>query len=227
MRLAVRRVYDFGAEAGIVGPTLLSPDAWDAVRQLPGAFRLADSREEWLEAGAAEPYPSRAAAAVEVLVSLGARTVCSHGVGTALLEQRLHLQAPELRLTCTDFAPQTIARLESLFEGVELVVSDLRDGASLPAADAHVMHRLDQELTREEWHGVFSRIAAPVLFVPSEILTPRSAAKELARRALRPRATSAGLFRNEAALRDLWSQWHDDRRIVLADETAFVLTPRS
>ena len=226
MKLAIRRVYDFGADADAVGPTLLTPEAWDAVRRLPGGFELTDSRETWLEAGSAEPYPKRAAAAANVLRELGAASVCSHGVGTALLEQRLHLQAPDLELTCTDFAPQTIARLAVLFDGVALVVSDLRDSASLPEADAHLMHRLDQELTREEWHGVFSSLAAPVVFVPSEILTPRSAAKELVRRAIRPRATNAGLFRNEAALRDLWSPWYDDDRVAFADETAFVLTPK-
>lgn len=226
MRLAIRRVYDFGAEKEIVGPTLLTPEAWDAVRRLPGAFELEDSRQAWLEAGAAEPYPSRATAAADVFRRLGAGSVCSHGVGTALLEQRLHVHEPELRLTCTDFAPETIARLTRLFDGVELVVSDLRDAASLPAADAHLMHRLDQELTREEWHDVFARLAAPVLFVPSEILTPRSAAKELARRVIRPRATNAGLFRNEAALRDLWSHWYDDDRVAFADEAAYLLTPR-
>jgi hypothetical protein len=226
VRLAIRRVYDFGREADVVGPTLLTPEAWDAVRRLPGAFELASSREDWLEAGAAEPYPSRAAAVANVLRELGASSLCSHGVGTALLEQRLHLQAAELRLTCTDFAPETIARLQTLFDGVELVVSDLRDAASFPPADAHLMHRLDQELTRAEWHGVFSRLDAPVLFVPSEILSPGSAVKELLRRALRPRATSAGLFRNEAALRDLWSPWFDDRRLAVADETGYLLTPR-
>jgi hypothetical protein len=226
VRLAVRRVYDFGAERAEVGPTLLSPEAWDAVRRLPGAFRLPESREEWLAAGSTEPYVSRAAAVVEVANQLGAGSLCSHGVGTALLEQQVQHLAPELALTCTDFAPDTVERLRSLFEGVEFVRADLRDAESLPQADLHLMHRLDQELSREEWHSVFASLASPVLFVPSEILTPAAAIKELVRRVLRPRATSAGLFRNEAALRDLWSPWFDDRRLAVADETGFLLTPR-
>ena len=226
MRLAVRRVYDFGAERAEVGSTLLSPEAWDAVRRLPGAFRLPESRDEWLAAGSTEPYMSRAAAVVDVARSLGAGSLCSHGAGTALLEQQVQLLAPELALTCTDFAPGTVAGLRSLFEGVELVQSDLRDVESLPRANLHLMHRLDQELSREEWHRVFASLEAPVLFVPSEILTPVAAAKELVRRVLRPRATRAGLFRNEAALRDLWSPWFDDRRVAVGDEAGFLLTPR-
>lgn len=226
MRLAVRRVYDFGAERSEVGSTLLSPEAWDAVRRLPGAFRLADSREEWLAAGSTEPYISRATAVVGVASQLGAGSLCSHGVGTALLEQQVQHFAPEIALTCTDFAPDTVERLRSLFEGVELVQSDLRDVESLPQADLHLMHRLDQELSREEWHSVFASLSSSVLFVPSEILTPVAAVKELVRRVLRPQATSAGLFRNEAALRDLWAPWFGDRRVAVADEAGFLLTPR-
>jgi hypothetical protein len=226
VRLAVRRVYDFGAERSAVGSTLLSPEAWDAVRRLPGAFRLPDSRQEWLAAGSAEPYISRATAVVEQARTLGARSLCSHGVGTALLEQQVQRLAPELALTCTDFAPDTVERLRSLFDGVELMRSDLRDVDSLPQADLHLMHRLDQELSREEWRTVFASLDAAVLFVPSEILTPVAAVKELVRRVLRPRATSAGLFRNEAALRDLWSVWFEDRPVAVADEAGFLLTPR-
>jgi hypothetical protein len=225
VRIAVRRVYDFGAQTDDVGPTLLSPEAWDAVRRLPGAFHLADTRAEWLKAGAREPNPSRAAGVASLLSELGATSLCSHGVGGALLEQQLHLQWPEMRLVCTDFGPETVARLELLFDEADVRLLDLRDEADVPAADVHLMHRLDQELTRDEWHRVFARLRAPVVFVPSEILTPLSAAKELVRRALRPRATSAGLFRNEAALRELWSRWFEDRRVRVADETGFLLTP--
>lgn len=227
MKLVVRRVYDFGAQRDEVGETLLSPSAWDAVRRLPGAFHLDDTRAEWLAAGSSPPYPQRAQAVAALVRELGASSLCSHGAGGALLEQRLHELMPELHLTCTDFAPETVARLRELFTGADVVVADLLDPASLPRAELHLMHRLDQELTREEWHDVFSGLDAPVLFVPSEILTPTSAAKELARRALRPRATRAGLFRNEAALRDLWSSWFDDRHVQLADETGFLLTSRA
>ena len=227
MRIAVRRVYDFGTQAAQVGPTLLSPAAWDAVRQLPGPFRLPESRAEWLEVGAREPYPSRAAAVVALLRELGPSSICSHGVGGALLEQQLQRQWPEITLICTDFAPETVVRLELLFDDAQVLLSDLRDSASLPHADAHLMHRLDQELARDEWRDVFARLDAPVLFVPSEILTPGRAARELVRRALRPHATSAGVFRNEAALRDLWSPWFADRRVRVADETGFLLTPCS
>lgn len=227
MKLVVRRVYDFGVQRDEVGKTLLSPDAWDAVRRLPGAFHLQDTREEWLAAGSQPPYPDRARAVVELARKLGASSLCSHGAGGALLEQRVQQLAPELVLTCTDFAPETVAGLRRLFAEANVVAADLREPSSLPHADLHLMHRLDQELSERQWHAVFSRLEAPVVFVPSEILTPAAAAKELVRRLLHPGATGAGWFRNEKALRALWSPWFDDRCVEIGDEPGYLLLPRS
>lgn len=227
MKLVIRRVYDFGAQRANVGESLLSPAAWDAVRTLPGAFRLQDTRVEWVLTASRSPFPERARSVVDIARGLGARSVCSHGVGGALLEQQLHELAPDIILTCTDFAPMTVTRLRDLFTGVRVIVSDLRDPDSLPDVDLHLMHRIDQELSEREWHAAFARLAAPVVFVPSEILTPAQAAKELVRRVLRPRATGAGWFRNESALRALWSPWFEDRSLSIGEEPGYLLTPRA
>ena len=226
MKLVVRRVFDFGHQRDEVGETLLSPGAWDAVRRLPGAFHLQDTREQWLADGSQPPYPERAKSVAALAQRVGALSLCSHGVGGGLLEQQVHQLAPELELTCTDFAPETVGGLSELFEGANVVVADLRDPSSLPRADLHLMHRLDQELSEHEWHAVFARLDAPVVFVPSEILTLVVAAKELVRRTLRPRATGAGWFRNEAALRALWSPWFEDGPVQIGDEIGFLLSPR-
>ena len=226
MKLVVRRVFDFGHQRDEVGETLLSPDGWDAVRRLPGAFHLQDTREQWLADGSQPPYPERAKSVIALAHRVGALSLCSHGAGGALLEQQVHRLAPELELTCTDFAPETVSALRELFEGANVVVTDLRDPSALPRADLHLMHRLDQELSEHQWHAVFARLDAPVVFVPSEILTLAAAAKELVRRTLRPRATSAGWFRNEGALRALWSPWFEDRPVQIGDEIGFLLSPR-
>jgi hypothetical protein len=227
VRLVVRRVFDFGAQRDDVGDTLLTPDAWDAVRRLPGAFHLQDTREQWLADGSQPPYPERAKSVVSLAQRVGALSLCSHGAGGALLEQQVHRLAPELELTCTDFAPETVVGLRELFEGANVVIADLRDPTSLPRADLHLMHRLDQELSEHQWHAVFAWLDAPVVFVPSEILTLVAATKELVRRTLRPRATAAGWFRNEGALRALWSPWFEDSRVQIGDEVGFLLSPRS
>ena len=226
MKLKLRRVYDFGADAATVGRDLLSPEGWDAARDLEGPFGLPSTRAEWLAAAATPENAARAAELVALARSLGARRVCSHGVGTALLEQQAQRQAPELEWICTDFAPRTVERLRELFPEAEVVRHDLaRD--PLPQADLHLLHRLDQELADAQWRSVFARLDAPAAFVPSELLTLPQLGKELLRRVRHPRATSAGWFRSEDALRALWRDRFDDERIELGGLPGFLLRPRS
>jgi hypothetical protein len=168
----------------------------------------------------------RAREILAIAEELGARSLCSYGVGGALIEQQIHRLDPDLRLVCADFAPRAVARLQQLFPEVEVVLRDLsRDGPL--AADLHLVHRLDQELSHEDWRGVFARVQGPVIFVPSAVLGPIGTAKELVRRFRHPSATFAGWFRNEAALRDLWSPWFDDQPVTIGGLTGFLLLPRT
>ena len=225
MKLRVRHVYDFGPEGKAVGRNLVSPEAWDAARDIPGPFGLSETREEWERAGATEANRERAGELLAIVRSVGAEHVCSHGVGTGLLEQQLVRLAPDLRLTCTDFAPRSVERLCELFPEAEVIRHDLaRD--PLPRADLHVMHRLDQELTDLEWHAVFAQLDVPVVFVPSEILTFRRALATLARRWRHPGGSRAGVFRNEAALRSLWQPRFADRPLAIGGHRGFLLEPR-
>lgn len=225
MKITVRRVYDFGGEATSVGADLLTPQAWDAARDSGGGFGLAASREEWEREGAAPANVARAREVLAVAHEVGAASLCSYGPGGALIEQQLHRLEPGLRITCADFAPRTVQRLRELFdEDVEVVVRDLGADGPLPA-DLHFMHRIDQELTAEQWHAVFAQIREPVLFVPSTVLTPATTAKEIVRRIRRRHATFAGWFRNEAALRALWGPWFDDGPVTIGGLQGFVLNP--
>lgn len=226
MRVTIRRVYDFGQDVGAIGFDLLTPRAWDAVRETDGPFALASSREEWERAGATTGNIERATQIVEVARDLHARSLCSYGVGGALLEQQIYRLMPELQLTCTDFAPRTAERVRMLFPEAEVASHDLAIDGPLPA-DLHLMHRLDQELSSEKWRWVFERTHNPILFVPSTILSPFGAGKELLRRVRRPKATSAGWFRNEPALRSLWSPWFDDHSATIGGLRGFVLVPRA
>jgi hypothetical protein len=147
-------------------------------------------------------------------------------VGTALLELNISRAAPALRLICTDYAPRTVERLALLFPEAELVLRDLAD-PDPPSAALHLMHRLDAELDDDAWRKVFARLPEAVLFVPNVVLDLNGAARELGRRVLRRgRLTNAGWFRNEAALRALWSETHLDRRVTVGGAPSFLLSPR-
>lgn len=226
MRIRVRHAYDFGPERAVVGSTLLNPSAWDAARSLPGPFELPDSRADWERSSRRGDLEQRAQDVARVARELGATSLCSHGVGTAALELNLHWAAPELKLTCTDYAPLTVERLRRLFPEAEVVLRDLSDSGP-PAADLHLMHRLDAELGDEDWRRVIAPIDRPIIFVPNVVLDLAGAAREVARRVLRRGSlTEAGWFRNEAALRALWSESHDDRPLTISDSRAFLLEPR-
>jgi hypothetical protein len=225
VKIRVRHVYDFGPEGDAVGSDLVTPTGWDAARDIPGPFGLPDTREEWERLGATTANEQRAGELLSVVRTVGATAVCSHGVGTGLLEQALLRLAPDLRLTCTDFAPRAAERLRSLFPEAEVIRHDLaRD--PLPQADLHVMHRLDQELSDEQWRRVFAELQVPVVFVPSEILDLKTALQAILRRLRNRNATAAGLFRNEAALRSLWSDRFTDGPLAIGGLRGFLLRPR-
>ncbi len=209
-----------------MGGTLLDPSAWDAARSLPGPFELPETRAEWELGARRGDLRERARDVANVARELGAASLCSHGVGTASLELNLHGVAPELQVTCTDFAPLTVERLRRLFPEAVVILRDLV-APDPPIADLHLMHRLDAELDDDDWRSVFAGIDRPILFVPNVVLDLAGAAREAARRLVRRGSlTEAGWFRNEAALRALWSRSHRDRPLTVSDSRAFLLEPR-
>jgi hypothetical protein len=105
-----------------------------------------------------------------------------------------------------------------------VIVHDIRVEEPLPA-DLHLIHRLDTELSNDEWPRTLARFAQPVIFIAGETLRPRAAARELVTRFRHPRATKAGWLRTEDALRALWRGSHDDEPVE-ADLPAYLLLPR-
>jgi hypothetical protein len=226
MRLRVPHTYDFGAARDQVGADLVTPAGWDAARAVPGPFALATTRAEWRRLAERDDLARRAADIVEIVRQIDAATLCSHGVGTALLEANVQRLAPSLRLVCTDYAPRTVERLRQLFPEAEILLRDLTAPAP-PPADLHLMHRLDAELDDAAWQRVFAALPEPILFVPNVLLDLKGALRELARPVVRVgRVTRAGWFRNEAALRSLWRSTHRDTPVEVGGAPAFLLEPR-
>jgi hypothetical protein len=222
--LTIPHYYDFGEERDRVGATLASPDAWDALRETAGAFGLARERESW-ERSADEPeLRARAEAIARVARRVGARRVCSYGVGSARLELQLHREAPDLELTCTEYAPRTVHALREVFTEATIVRHDLRADPPLDA-DLHVLHRLDAELSDAEWPAVFARFRQPTLVVAGTLLDWDGLRRELSTRR-RDGATRAGWTRTPAGLERLWRGSHGAERLIVGDLPGYLLSPR-
>jgi hypothetical protein len=225
VKVTLRHHFDFGDASEALRGDLVQPGSWDSIRETEGPFYLPQTRTEWETAVVTSENRSRADAVARVADELGARRVVSHGVGVGALELCLVLTAPQLELTCTDYSPRTVERLERLFPEARVLQHDLRSDAPLDA-DLHVMHRIDTELDRDEWRRVFSGLASPIVFVPGLILGVSSFGRELFRRLARRRLTKAGYLRNESALRDLWSGSFVSEPLRVGGERGFLLRPR-
>jgi hypothetical protein len=163
----------------------------------------------------------RAAAVAAVCGRLGVRDLVSYGAGGGVFEVALGLAAPELRLSVTDFGPQSVERLRGLFG--EAHEHDLRADAPLPA-DLHLLYRVDTEFGDRVWRRVLDRFGT-TLFVPGGLGSTRSVIRQAMRGALR-RQPRVGSLRNEAAMVSLWSRSHTWERLPVGDLTGFLLHPR-
>jgi len=167
----------------------------------------------------------QAEAVVAVARRVRAGRLCSYGVGTAALERAIVREACRLELTCTDYAPQTVARLQTLFPEALVVRHDLLADGPLPA-DLHLLYRIDTEFSNAQLRRIFARFEEPVVVVPALLLGPRVLGREVYLRLFRPRATRAGWVRTKAALRALWTPTHDDTESRAGREPLFLLERR-
>jgi len=223
MRLTIPHYFDFGVDRDRVGRRLVQPGAWDAARDTDGPFGLPDTRAEW-EAKAADPaLAARAQDIAAIVRKNGAKRVCSYGVGTGVLELGLWRAAPELELTCTDYAPRTVERLRTLFPEAGVVRHDLLADEPLDV-DFHLLHRVDTEFPDPQLRDILARFQQPVLLVPSVLLTWRLVLHELLVRLRRPRATRAGWLRSEAAFLALWRDRFHARDVTVGSARGFLLT---
>lgn len=222
--LTIRHRYDFGPDRDRVGACLVNPQSWDSVRETSGPFGLPSTRAAWEQAASEGDFAERAAAIAAVADELGARRICSYGVGAAFIELNLAWLRPDLELICTDFTPRTLERLRKLFPEAEVRHHDLLADPPLEA-HFHLFHRIDSELSNRQWRTVLSRFREPILLVATELLEMDTLVRELRLRSS-GEASAAGYIRTEAGLRSFWRSSHHDRKIAIGSLTGFLLTPR-
>jgi hypothetical protein len=207
----MRHSYDF-SDIADVGDEL-DEGGWDKLRRSASIFGQWEPTGEQLDA-----VRPRVEAVVAIAAALNARRVCSYAVGGGLIEREL-VNAPGIELTCTEYAPETVARLGTIFPRVTL--HDLRDGP-LTGFDLHVLHRVDTELSNRDWRAYVEAIAEPHLFAVSEYLDAGGLRRELSLR--RRRATKAGWLRTESAFRRLLPKHAE--RVSIGDLDGYLVTSR-
>ena len=225
MRLTIPHLYDFGAERELVGDDLISPEAWDAMRATDGPFGLAETRAEWEAQSRRPELEARARDVLEIARRLRAGRVCSYGVGTGLLELCLSRVGPQVELVCTDYAPQTVERLQALFHEATVVQHDLRSDEPVPAG-LHLLHRVDTELSNAALARLLARFTEPVLLVPAHLLGPRLLLREAYVRLRHRGAARAGWVRTESVFRSLWARTHEATDVQVGGTRAFLLVRR-
>jgi len=228
MRVTIRHHFDFGADRELVGDDLGTPQSWDALRtRTTGAFAAATTREELAQMADERPEIGERARAVDRrLEEWGAGTVASYGVGGGVLECWLERIRPERRLQLAEYAPATVERLRGLFPGAEVHRHDLLADPPLPA-DAHLLHRVDTELSDAEWHDALGRFARErVLVVATDVATPKRLLQELLVRLRSRELTRAGWLRTRDAFEALWRETHVAEPLRLHDLDGWALTPR-
>jgi hypothetical protein len=228
--LTIRHVYDFGGDRGLVGDDLVRPEDWDALRvQTDGPFALPATREAW-ERSALERLElvARAAAVSAWADGTGAQRIASYGVGGATLEYLLWRERPQRGLILSDYAPAAVQRLAGLFPEAEVRRFDLLADPPLDA-DVHLFHRVDTELTNDQWRTVLGgRFAGVrVLLVATEVASLRRMSWEVRSRLSRRPTTRAGWLRNRAAFERLWRDSHVAEPVRMHDLDAWDLRPRA
>jgi hypothetical protein len=228
VRLTLPHRYDFGADADVVGEELLRPEAWDRLRlRTNGPFSIASDRDE-LErhADAHREIGERMKLVDDLLCERGARTVVSYGAGGAVPELWLLRVDPGLRLTLTDYAPETVERLQRLLPEAEIRRHNLLSDPPL-AGDVHLFHRIDTELDNREWRGVYERFAGrTIVVVATEVVYASEIPRRLWTTLRRRGETRAGWSRTAAAFKSLWRQTHRGTHVDLLDLEGWVLDPR-
>lgn len=195
LRLTVKHLESFGADTGALKDGELdSPEAWDVLRRANPHFSISADRAEWLLACEAKVKKdgqdggllARAQVISEVLRKRGIAAVFSVGVGGAGLEYQIKKACPQIKLVCSEYAPENVESLRKVFsEADEIVQFDMKGKDWSPALPGKpeekrltLMYRVDPHATDKEWRGIFERMhaagVAEILYIPCGFLTLKS-----------------------------------------------------
>lgn len=247
IRLTIRHIEAFGPQtAALKDGVLDSPEAWDALRRDHPHFSIAPNREEWLRVteGAAKKdgqdggLRQRAADVGILLKRKGITTVFSVGVGGAGLEYHLKKLHPDLRIICSEYAPENVEMLKKVFtEADGIVTFDMKGADWSPAVGEKILallYRVDPHATDAEWRQIFERMSAAgvsdVLFIPCGFLTLKSMFQRRWRAFKLRRAGQAvvfsGYLRTRKTFESFWKDLYDGAPADFGGYTGYYLQRR-
>ncbi len=170
---------------------LNSAESWDILRETHPQFSISKNRKEWLRAcdmqirkdGQDGGLLLRAQEIDTLLKKEGIHTVFSVGVGGAGLEYQIKKLNPNLKLVCSEFAPQSVALLKGVFEEADDIVQfDILNGDWKKIKEKYlgknsvcIMYRVDASFSDDEWKNIFKKMHTAgvenILYIPSSFLT--------------------------------------------------------
>lgn len=183
MELTLKYFHDFGDKKEKLGEDLNTLNAWDTLRTEEGAkgrFFIPTDRAAWERDAESDRRLNDRAKAVIALADPSVESLYSFGVGAAHLEYWIKKLRPELRIRCSDFAPQGVERLRSVFrEADEVFQFDMLNGHwdAIDPKSLVLLYRVDTVFNDEGWRTVLRNMSQAgirnILFIPSDILSVR------------------------------------------------------
>lgn len=139
---------------------------WDAMYMEHPNYRISANRETWLKEmeakkdGQDSGLRVRAKDIASLLIKKNIKNVHSIGSGGGVLEYHLKKIVPGIKITASDFAPETVKRLRGVFiECDDVVVFDALDSLAWKkvTSDSLVLfYRIEREFSTQEWRRIFS-----------------------------------------------------------------------
>ncbi len=183
--MKIRHYYGFGNEAAKnMKSTKLDVNAWEFLRRNhtgAGDFSIEKTRKAWVQNCMRKSDYQRAAQIIcHIIRQHNWESAVSLGVGKGILEYYLKKNIPTLDLKCTDFTPDSLALLTSVFtECDRFSTFDLLNGdyAELENEDVVIINRLSTEFSKRQWKEIFEKLydsnIRNILYIPTEILDLR------------------------------------------------------
>jgi len=216
-----------------------SPEDWDILRTADSHFVIYDNREDWLKVaegklkqdGHSGSFLRFSEEVSRFVKERGIKSVFSVGVGVGGLEYQIKKKYPEIKITCSEYAPKSVELLKKVFTEADSIIQfDIKDKWPNFGDDELVlMYRVDPHLTDMEWKKLFSTINAKhILFIPNTFLTVKSLVNRYINRLknLNKKFVFSGYVRSKEGYKSFWKGSFKNEEINFYGNTGFYLNKK-